>query len=138
MSDQVQHEDMGGNPVSLDRLCELEPAWAASRLRFERAASVAQAKRIEALEEYVANMSLQDKRGEMDEQDRDDTDLEGAWDEAVTARKCACGAPIVIVTHWDRWCDACWDHVAEWFGSDSTVDVDEYVLRKNTTQESGQ
>lgn len=32
----VVYQDINGNVVSLDKLCRLEPEWAASRIRFER------------------------------------------------------------------------------------------------------
>ena len=33
MADEPQYFDVDGNPVSLHRLCRLEPEWAANRVR---------------------------------------------------------------------------------------------------------
>lgn len=32
----TNYQDIDGNNVSLDKLCRLEPEWAASRIRFQR------------------------------------------------------------------------------------------------------
>jgi hypothetical protein len=41
---EPQYEDMDGNTVSLDKLCRLEPAWAANQIR-QRDAAIAKAVR---------------------------------------------------------------------------------------------
>jgi len=30
---EIEYQDIDGNPVSLDKLCRIEPAWAANRIR---------------------------------------------------------------------------------------------------------
>jgi len=50
------YRDIDGNPVTLDKLCRMEPAWAANRLRVEiERADKAESALREALEE-VAEM----------------------------------------------------------------------------------
>ncbi len=52
----MNYHDGDGNPCTLDRLCELEPAWAASRLRSHLAAGAALREEVQTLRLEVIHL----------------------------------------------------------------------------------